>query len=291
MIRHDDSRWIRHAGRGLLLLAALLVVTFARADEARVIQLQHRTAADVMPLIRPLLGPNDALTGMDYRLIISTSDKNFREIEKLLAQLDTARRQLRITVKQAGNGETDSAHTGVSGEASSGNIRIQKPRRSPADSDGLTLGTKGGLQVETQRRSTTTSSNNTQFITTLDGAHAFIRVGQSVPHVTRILQITGNQAILSRGVTFQDVVTGFDVVARVQGQSVQLEIAPRLSHLDNPSAGLVSFQEYRTTVVVKLGEWVDIGGITGSGDEVRRAILDSASTQSEERRTVLLKVE
>lgn len=53
----------------------------------------------------------------------------------------------------------------------------------------------------------------------------------------------------------------------------------------------VRFQELRTTVSVKLGEWVELGGVTSGRDEVSRAIFETASTQSGERSAVRLKVE
>src|SRR5215204_655883 len=97
-MKRDESMQIKRIARGLFL--SIIFLTTALADEARIVQLKHRSAAEVIPLIQPLIGPNDALTGTDYRLIIRTSEKNFTEIQKLLAQLDTARRQLRVAVKQ-----------------------------------------------------------------------------------------------------------------------------------------------------------------------------------------------
>lgn len=269
----------------------VLFVTSVNADEARVIQLHHRPAAEMIPLVQPLLGPNDAIAGTNYRLIVRTSDKNFGEIEKLLAQFDTERRQLRITVKQSGALNARDSDIGVSGQAGNGNTRVRIQRNRPTDSRGVTIGEQGGLHVETQSTMTTTRDDATQFITTQDGAHAFIRVGQSVPHVTYILTLTGNQAILSQGVVLQDIVTGFDVMPQVQGRNVLVEITPRLSRLQDPKTGLADFQQYSTSVVVRPGEWIDIGGLSGNGEQVRRAILESGSTQTTERRTVLLKVD
>jgi hypothetical protein len=93
--------------RGRLIVTALLVALIAvlapagvSAEKMRVIQLKHRPAGEIIPLIRPLLGPEDALSGTDYRLIVRASDRNLKDIEHLLAQLDVAQRQLRITVEQ-----------------------------------------------------------------------------------------------------------------------------------------------------------------------------------------------
>jgi hypothetical protein len=92
-------------------------------------------------------------------------------------------------------------------------------------------------------------------------------------------------------VSYHNIVTGFDVTPQVQGENVLVQITPRLSSLSNPTVGVVNFHEYSTTVAVKPGDWIDIGGISGTGHEVRRAILDSSSSDSAEQRTILLKVE
>lgn len=278
-----------------LISVAALALAFGLApgaapaeDETRVIQLKHRPAAEIAPILKPLLGPNDAISGTDFRLIVRTSDKNLHAIERVLAQLDVARRRLKITVKQAV--VTDRAQTdqSLSGEAGK-EVRITLPRNRPKDDKGLTVG--GDLRYQTKTITTAARDETTQLITTQDGQRAHIRVGQSVPHVRRILMLSGGQGKAAQGVEFQNVTTGFDVVPRVQGETVHLEITPRLSTLDNAASGLVSFQEYSTTVTAKLGEWVDLGAITGAGEELRREILDSAGARAGERRTILIKVE
>jgi len=42
---------------------------------------------------------------------------------------------------------------------------------------------------------------------------------------------------------------------------------------------------------VRLGEWIDLGAISGVGENIRRAIVESATTGSTEQRTVWIKVE
>jgi len=262
----------------------------AIADEARIIQLKHRMASDVIPLIRPLLGPDDALTGMDFRLIIRTSDKNLKEIERILEQVDVARQQLRITVEQASAEDRATLSQSVTGEVQIGDkARVTLPANTPQE-DGLIV-QKDKLRYSASRRTTTGSKANTQTVMTLDGQRAYIRIGQSVPHVKRILALSRRQLLLIQDVGLQDVTTGFDVLPRVRGDRVLVEITPRLASLRDPATGLADFQELTTTVETKLGEWLDLGEILGNLGEAQRAILESASTTSGERRTVRLKIE
>ncbi len=269
---------------------ALLALTPAFADEARVISLKHRPAAEVMPLIRPLLGPDDVLSGTDFRLIIRTSDKNLKEVERLLAQVDVARQRLRITVEQVSGNDRTTISQSVTGSTGVGDkARIILPDK-PAEQGGLVV-QKDGLRYTANRRTTGASNASSQTLLTLDGQRAFIHVGQSVPHVRKILALSRRQWVLLQEIELQDVTTGFEVLPQVHGDRVLLVITPRLSSLRDPATGLADFQELSATVETKLGEWLDLGEILGSRGEVERAILESASTTTDERRTVRLKIE
>ena len=274
----------------LMALASFLALSTAGADETRIIQLQHRPSSEVIPLIRPLLGPDDALSGMDYRLIIRTSDSNLKQIERVLAQWDVAPRRLRITVEQVVTDDRDASSQSLSGKTKLGNkMRIILPEN-PENNRGLVV-QKDGLRYTTNRRTTKSTHAYTQTVMTLDGQRAHIRIGQSVPYVKKILVLSKHQMIIDQGVELQNVTTGFEVVPRIHGNHVRVEITPRLSTLDNPATGLVNFQELTTTVETKLGEWIDLGALLGSGNDVQRAILESAATESGEQRSVRLKIE
>jgi hypothetical protein len=310
--------------RGRLIVAALLVALTAlltlagvSAEEARIIHLKHRPADEIIPLIRPLLGPEDALSGVDYRLIVRTSDRNLKEIERLLSQLDVAQRQLRITVEQRVADDRDTTSHSVEGEVQIGDkTRIKLPEKSPND-HGLVV-QKDNLRLRADRRTTAGRNEFTQTVMVLDGQRASIRIGQSVPHVKEILALGRGQVLIAQGIELQDVTTGFDVLPRVRGDRVLMEITPRLSTLRNPATGIADFdadhpwsapcgratrvqirsgricqdfQELTTTVEVKLGEWNDLGAILGHRNEIDRAILESATTESGERRTIRLKIE
>jgi len=254
----------------LVALTALLTLAGVSAQEMRVIQLKHRPAGEIIPLIRPLLGPEDALSGMDYRLIVRTSDRNLKEIERLLAQLDVAPRQLRITVEQRVADDRDTATHSVAGEVRIGDkARIELPEKSP-DDRGLVV-QKDNLRLRTDQRTTAGRNETTQTVMALDGQRASIRIGQSVPHVKKILALGRGQVLIAQGIELQDVTTGFDVLPRVSGDRVRMEITPRLSTLRDPATGLTNYQELATTVEAKLGEWIDLGTILGHRNEIDRA--------------------
>lgn len=279
-----------------LLLCLAFIPPGATADELQLIELRHRTAEELLPILLPVVPANEALTGRGHQLIHRGSPQTRRQLEQLLARLDVATQTLTLTVRQASAQDAKRLRVGVSGQASTGGSMRVYATRPPGtgQSPGLTAtvgGRTGHLRVDTSAHTTRTRDDSVQTLRVRDGARAHIRIGQSVPHVRTILALTNNQTVISQGIELQDVTTGFDVLPRVRGDQILLEITPRLSSLANPGIGLVNFSELRTTVMVKRGEWVDLGQLGGTGSEVRRALLDSASHREDGRRTVLLRVE
>ena len=285
---------IRFAALAIALLVAIQPVAVLAADEIHVIALKHRTAQELIPVIRPLLGPTDAVSAMDYRLLVRTSPKRLADVERVVQQLDVAQRNLTLTVRQGSQAENRGTSQELSGEVSVGrDARVTLPRGANDDRGAVIEHQSGDARLRYQTRTErgSASDERTQTLRVQDGKPAYIRLGQSVPHVKRIIALSGRQLTVAQGVEYQNVVTGFEVLPRVQGERVQLDITPRLSSLADPASGLANFQELRTTVNVRLGEWIDLGAISGVGENIRRAIVESATTGSTEQRTVWIKVE
>ena len=76
-----------------LLLALLSCAAWA---ELEVITLQHRSAEEILPIVRPLLDRDGVASGMNNQLILRTSPHNIAEIRKLLDKIDTPLRRLQI---------------------------------------------------------------------------------------------------------------------------------------------------------------------------------------------------
>lgn len=285
---------LRRSLFGLVSAICLLAVALpAPANETvQVIQLKHRPAVELAPVVRSLLGPNDALSTTDYRLIVRAPPATLAEVERVVRQLDVARRQLTITVRHVLSGEREGTTHGISGEVPigrNGSVRLPKSMRGQ---DTVIIGDPNGVQYRGGERRTTSESKQTQQLRVQDGASAYIRMGQSIPQVQQVLVLAGDRAVLSQGVTLRDVTTGFDVRPQVRGgEQVQLDITPRVARLSDPRHAIVDFRELATTVTTRLGEWIDLGQILGNNSEVNRAILQRDTARSDEQWRVLLKVE
>ena len=265
-------------------------LTHAADPELRVIPLKHRLADEVVPVVRPLLAPGESVSGMDSRLIVRAAPRTFAQIEHVLAEVDTPRRNLRISVRHAGESERVQDHQGVSGDVRRGNTRIVVTNGTRS-TGGVTVGQTGpdgNVQLRSERHVTTKRDTSSQNLTVLDGGRAFLRVGESIPQVQTFLALVGSRLGVVAGIQYQDVTTGFEVEPRILGEQIQLTVTPRLAFRSNQGAQTINFQELSTVVTVKPGEWVDLGGAVESANEVNRQILGTRrSTDSEESRFLI----
>jgi len=276
-----------------LFWIAAAPLTHAAEPELRVIPLTHRLADEVVPVVRPLLAPGESVSGMDSRLIVRATPRTFAQIERLLAEIDTPRRNLRISVRHAGKGERVQDNQGVSGDMRRGNTRIVVTN-SNHSTGGMTVGRAGPdgtVQLHSERRITTTRDASSQNLTVLDGGRAFLRVGESIPLVQPFLVLVGNRLGVVAGIQYYDVTTGFEVEPRIQGEQVQLAVTPRLAFRSNQGTQTVNFQELRTVVMVNPGEWMDLGGAVESTNEVNHQILSTRRNTGNEDSRFLIRVD
>ena len=212
-----------------------------------VIELRHTTADRVIPALRPLLEPGGVLTGQRSQLIVRASARNLTELRRALEVLDRPARRLEISVRfdRADSAERSAleADARISNRGSRVEIRASESR-------GL-----GAERVD-------------QRLQVLEGGRAVIATGESRP-----LQ-------LRDGAIVQDIVTGFEVLPRLAGDMVILDIAPQRQ--SPAAAGAVQTMGAATTVRARLGEWVELGGI----EEASQTLAASRAS-----RRIWLKVE
>lgn len=247
----------------LCLLFAMLFTLNATATEFKIIDLQHRFADDILPIIQPLAGSDGAITGMQNHLIIRASPQRMVEIEEVISRLDVARQNLKISVSRQNSQQLESAGVAVSGRKRIGNVEIatnKYPRNSNSD-----------IQLDVKKNQSNTQHTSNQFINVLDGEPAFIRVGQSVPFTQEWLVLTQRYIHIQKITEFVNISTGFAVRPRSIGEQIELEITPRIAQLNQQ--GYIDFEELSTVVRVKKGEWLNLGGIMQEKDEVSRTIL------------------
>ena len=266
-----------------LLLSVLLLCCAvpALADyPLTIIELKGRTVEEMIPIIRPLVEPDGAVTGMQNQLIIRAAPEKVAEIRQLLEKLDHPPRQLMIYVRQ-----------GAATTASDSQLQADVNAMVGKDAK-VIVGQKGpeGVRVYARSAGTRSDLDATQQIRTVEGKAAFIASGQSVPIEEQTTYAAGGVLHHQTTTTYHDATTGFYVIPRLVGDRVTLEISP---HMERPGAhfGEYEIQQAHTVVSGRLGEWITVGGTTQTGGTEQSDILRSASTRGREDRTIQLLVE
>ena len=274
---------------------ALLLFSAPVFAELEIIALKHRSAEEVLPIIRPLLDKEDVASGMNYQLILRTSPHNLAQIRKLLESIDVAPRSLRITVMQNVDSETVARLTEVFGNVGlSREARVSVPGSGNNSGLNVELGQGGGrLKAHVISTRSLEDDRKTQQLQVLEGSRALVHSGQSVavPQRQVIQNQWGTRVIDST--QYQEVGSGFYVLPRVNGNRVTLEISAQNDSLapgstDQPA---MRIQQTSSTVSGRLGEWLEIGGIGQQKSNDSSTISTRDTSRMREQRSVLIKVE
>ncbi|MBC7755668.1 MAG: nodulation protein NolW [Bdellovibrio sp.] len=278
--------WVLLLSASVFAKSVFAESTFAETD-FKIITLQHMFAKDLLPIITPMVGQDGAASGMNNQLIIRANPERMREIEATIASLDLKRVNRKITVKSTNNLQTQQDRVEATGAVKVGKVTVGNDRRQSNSS------VPNSGRVDVERNSSNVSQNSNQFISVLDGERAFIKVGQIVPFTQEWVTITRRYIQIDKTVDWREMTTGFAVRSRTVGnpnnKQVELEITPRIAKLN--SQGYVDFEELSTTLRVKLGDWVDIGGSMQTNDDVSHKILGLQNSASGQKSNLIIKVE
>ena len=216
---------------GMILL--LLVHLPALAQEIAVIELRHRPADEMIPLIQPFLGTHDSVVPHRTQLIIKADRGTIDEVRSVLEKVDQRPHRLQISVIQGKHLTTEGLNGGIAvGGRVGGGVNV-----------------RGGIAATRQQG----SNQATQHVQTLDGQAATIQVGQVIPYAT--------YGYGYGGVNYQPVTTGFSVIPRLTGpQEALIAIEPWSDHLNR--GGIINTQGASTQLIAPLGVWVEVGGLT-----------------------------
>ncbi len=260
-------------------------------DPLKIIDLKNRPADEIIPVIKPMLKPNDAITGTGFQLFLRTDAKTLEEVTRLLQVMDKAPRNLIIKVRNNVDAESRSTDLNASGNYEIGDdVNVVVGDRPPNEE-----GTKVRINSTKNR-----SQNNTEhMIRVIEGGQAFITAGEIRPYEHRTIIRHRYGVSVYDSVDYQDVTSGFYVTPRLTGNgTVSLQVQPHYrtasdeySYTSDGYRGTVDVQEASTTVEAKLGEWLQIGGVDTDAKSKDSGILSTSRNSDNLQSTIFLKVE
>ena len=244
------------------------------AQQMEIIALRSKTVEEVLPVLLPLVEPGGTLTGMNDQLFLKTSSLNRDEIKRVLASIDKPARRLIIRIAQNRQSEDAARGAEVGGQVTLGSTR----RSAVAASVWDTKSVRG--------------ENAAQMVQTVEGGRAFIQVGRSLPVPMRQMAIGPSGAVVTQGVIFRDIGSGFYAMPRLNGQRVTLEISQQAESFEPAyGRGAVSSQRLATTVSGVLGEWIELGGGGRQAAGQKDGAFSVGTSDARDHRSIWLKVE
>jgi hypothetical protein len=250
------------------LLAALAVTPAAAQYMLEVIPLRHSTADQVIPSLRPLLEPGGTLTGQYSQLIVRTSPSNLDEIRRALEAIDRPRRRLQISVRFDDAGASSRRDLEASGRISNRGSDVR-------------------IRAEDSTRAS--ESRVDQRVQVIEGGRAMIVYGQSRPALVRERIQTPAGPVGQDALVMRETASGFEVIPRLVGSRVQLDIAPQRERFAGGSA--IDTQRVATTAQAALGEWFEIGGAVEHATGSSSGIASSARERSSSSRRIWVRVD
>jgi type II secretory pathway component GspD/PulD (secretin) len=252
------------------IVLALLSLLSAPAypQSLTIIDLQHRTADEVLPVLRPLVGSDAALSGIDYRLLVRGSAADVARIREALTVLDRAPKQMLVSVRYATQSQVERESIAVGGR-----VGVQNGDAS------------GQLTLRAGRGSDSRDGGNVSSVRVTEGQAAYIASGERVPFVSAVsLSPRHAGAIIEE----RQLSSGFQVQPRINGNAVILEVG---AQQEQRQGGAIATHSVNTSVMGKLGEWLALGGVDETTQSSSSGIGSKRIETASDRRQMWIKVE
>jgi len=263
------------------LLALIFLTSAVRADSITTIQLHNRPAEEIIPIVKPMLGAGEVITGSGYKLFLRASPQSLEQVRDIIDALDSAAKVLLVSVFQGS--ERDLKTRSVSGnlQIDNGNtsVGIGSSKNKSAGSISYSSGKVSGdiSASSTHQRET---SNPLHQLRVSEGTEGFIQTGKQIPYLTGY-----------SSTEYKDVTTGFYVLPRIHGDRVVLQIRPFKNSLAKAGKGSIETQSAQTTISGRIGVWLLLGGVSEQSKRSQSSIGSSSSTKSSSQHNIWIKAD
>jgi hypothetical protein len=254
-----------------LLLAMALAVPLPVRPQGSVIEvvdLAHRKAAEVLPVLQPLVEPGGSVSALGNQLVIRATPRQLAEVRKVLALVDKRPRRLLVTVSQDADLARARSGAELRGTVGGRDATVTLPGE-PGGPRAAEAARAQALEARVYRSQSAAAERVGRSVQVLDGNSAFVATGASAPLPTRLTVVGPGGTRVIESTRYVDALAGFHVRPRTRGDEVTVEISAsgdRFAAHDPATReglappGTVDVQRLDTVVTGRLGEWIDLGG-------------------------------
>jgi len=273
----------------LLLTWSLLAVAgaaqaLAQQMQVEVIELYARDADEMVRLLRPMLAPGGSIRGFRDKLVISTTPQNLADLRRILEQVDAPPHQLLITLRQDVSSQSTERNLEISGSVGGDHARVTVPEKPPGAHARARGDATNHVDVRIDSNNSDVAGGSRQTFRVIEGEPAFIAIGESVP--IQVQSAAGTSQ--GKPVEYHNIVSGFYAVARLQGETVTIQLASRADTVIDHTTGAAHIERISSVLSGRLGEWLEVGGVANSAQmEGSGTVYHRNSASSDQRRTYI----
>jgi hypothetical protein len=250
----------------LIQLLSLALLSFSvTADEMQIFDLKGATPQEMIPLIKPFIGPDGSVTGMHNKLIIRTSADRMAQVRKILQEFDKAPRRLLIHVRDTAPSEAERSRVDLS---------IDQPH--------VQIGETEKNRLRIKRYTTDTQEANLRTLQTIEGQPTLISGGIIRPEVTR----DGYQT----SIDYRAIDSGFYATVQLVRDRVRIEITTR-KQAEISGSPAVTTRTTDNVVSGQIGDWLPLTKTQSQRRQKSTGIGSYASSESMSEDQVWVKVE
>ena len=264
------------------LLGLVLLVSTVQADSISTIQLQHRPAEEVIPIVEPMLGADDAISGQGFKMFLRSSPETLARVRDMVDVLDTPAKVLQVSVFQGSDRDLGELGISVNIQIESGDasVDIENGRDNNDDAGGSVTysTTNGSASINSISTQKSLKDNPIHQVRVTEGTEAYIETGERIPYFYGA-SWKGRRGFAG-SIEYKDALTGFYVLPRIRGDNVILEVSPFKSSQSNTGGDNIDTQSADTTITGRVGEWLLIGGVTEQLERAQSTTGTTIATQS-----------
>jgi len=256
----------------LLLMLSLSGISLAQSVE--IISVQHRSAEEIAEQIKALYPEQHVhIAGSHQQITVRADDTIINEVKELVQTFDVPLRQFLISVSSDQNINSTSQNWEVSGT-------IHKNKNNT-------------VQVTNNKKTYQTRGSGNQSITVLEGHSAHLNTGQKKPVQTRQF-ING---LWASTIEYIDMTSGIYIEPRLIGDDrVEIKILSQKNeastlNMHQRSVSTIDTSMVDTVRIVRLGEWVNIGGVSYDARNKQSGINYSSKQNDVDKQRMMIKVE
>ncbi|MEE2730842.1 MAG: hypothetical protein VYA55_08455 [Pseudomonadota bacterium] len=229
--------------RFLCALLLTLNTMLAMAQQTTEVYETYLPANKLVPILEPLLGPDDRITAYHNKLFVKAPAAVQDELLRILEEIDRPLKNIQVSLRYADNTQLTAEENAADGKIV---VYHGNSNRSGVD-----------VEVVSKNRFSTHVDNADHQIRVLEGEQGALDVGQDVP-VEQIAFLGPWQTGSVK--EYRSVGNQLYVVPRLVRDKIRIEIFTTNQRMKLKNDGKVQKMDAETVVLLEPGEWTPIAG-------------------------------